>query len=70
MDHYFQIAPGLGSAEAPMLEGYSALSYMAAVTRRLRLGTMVTGVVYRHPGYLAKSDSSRLCSFAPRTLPI
>jgi alkanesulfonate monooxygenase SsuD/methylene tetrahydromethanopterin reductase-like flavin-dependent oxidoreductase (luciferase family) len=54
MDHFFQIR-GLGSADEPMLEGYSVLSYIAAVTQRARLGTLVTGVVYRYPGYLIKS---------------
>jgi F420-dependent oxidoreductase-like protein len=38
-----------------MLEGYSALSYLAAVTRRVRLGALVTGVIYRHPGILVKT---------------
>jgi F420-dependent oxidoreductase-like protein len=54
MDHFFQI-PVVGPAEEPMLEGYSALSYLAAVTKRARLGTMVTGVVYRYPGILVKT---------------
>jgi len=40
MDHFFQI-PYVGEADEPMLEGYSALSYIAAVTQRARLGTMV-----------------------------
>src|SRR5260370_23898755 len=38
-----------------MLEGYSALAFMAAVTSRAKLGTMVTGAVYRYPGILAKT---------------
>jgi F420-dependent oxidoreductase-like protein len=38
-----------------MLEGYSALSYAAALTERITLGTMVTGVTYRHPGILLKT---------------
>ena len=38
-----------------MLEGYSALSYLAAVTERVQLGTLVTGVTYRHPGVLVKT---------------
>jgi alkanesulfonate monooxygenase SsuD/methylene tetrahydromethanopterin reductase-like flavin-dependent oxidoreductase (luciferase family) len=54
MDHFFQIR-GVGQPEEPMLEGYSALSYLAGVTQRVRLGTLVTGVVYRHPGILVKT---------------
>ena len=38
-----------------MLEGYSVLSFVAAKTERLRLGLLVTGVTYRHPGLLAKT---------------
>jgi F420-dependent oxidoreductase-like protein len=60
MDHFFQIGGRdpqsfLGPAEDDMLEGYSTLSYLAAVTRKARLGTMVTGVIYRHPGILVKT---------------
>ncbi|MFL5805058.1 MAG: LLM class F420-dependent oxidoreductase [Roseiflexaceae bacterium] len=54
MDHFFQI-PVVGPPEEPMLEGYSALSYLAAVTKRAKLGTLVTGVIYRHPGILVKT---------------
>lgn len=54
MDHFFQISM-VGPAEEPMLEGYSALSYAAALTERITLGTMVTGVTYRHPGILIKT---------------
>jgi F420-dependent oxidoreductase-like protein len=54
MDHFFQIPP-VGPAEQEMLEGYSALSYLAGVTERVKLGTLVTGVTYRHPGILAKT---------------
>lgn len=54
MDHFFQI-PLVGPAEQEMLEGYAALSYLAAVTERVKLGTLVTGVTYRHPGVLAKT---------------
>jgi F420-dependent oxidoreductase-like protein len=57
MDHFFQIPP-VGAAELDMLEGYGALSYLAAVTRRATLGTMVTGVTYRNPGVLVKSVST------------
>ena len=54
MDHFFQIQ-GVGQPEEPMLEAYTTLGYLAGQTRRVRLGTMVTGVVYRHPGLLAKT---------------
>ena len=53
MDHYFQIEAA-GAAADPMLEGYTALGYVAGVTRTLRLRVLVTGVTYRHPGLLAK----------------
>jgi F420-dependent oxidoreductase-like protein len=45
----------VGPAEQEMLEGYSALSFLAGHTKRARLGTMVTGVTYRHPGVLVKT---------------
>ncbi|MET7480055.1 LLM class F420-dependent oxidoreductase [Streptomyces sp. NPDC005648] len=53
MDHYFQMEFN-GGAEDPMLEAYSTLSYLAAHTSTVRLGALVTGVTYRHPGLLAK----------------
>lgn len=55
MDHMFQITPGLGPADAPMLEAYSALNFLAGVTSRARLGAMVTAVTYRVPGHLLKA---------------
>jgi F420-dependent oxidoreductase-like protein len=54
MDHLFQI-PMVGAAEQEMLEGYAGLAWLAGVTRRAKLGTMVTGVTYRHPGVLIKT---------------
>jgi len=54
MDHFFQIGM-IGAPEEPMLEGYSALSFLAGVTKRVKLGTLVTGVIYRHPGLLVKT---------------
>jgi F420-dependent oxidoreductase-like protein len=53
MDHYFQIRM-IGPPELPMLEGYTTLAYLAGQTRQIQLGTLVTGVHYRHPGLLAK----------------
>jgi F420-dependent oxidoreductase-like protein len=54
MDHFYQVGQGYGAPEEPMLEGYTALANMAAVTRNVKLGTMVTGSFYRHPGVLVK----------------
>lgn len=53
MDHYFQME-GFATAHDPMLEGYTSLGFVAALTKRMQLGLMVTGVTYRHPGLLAK----------------
>src|SRR5438874_2656491 len=54
MDHFFQIR-NVGTAEEPMLEAYTTLGFLAAHTRSAGLGTLVTGVTYRHPGILAKT---------------
>ena len=53
MDHYFQMEH-FATAHDPMLEGYTSLGFVAAVTKRMQLGLMVTGVTYRHPGLLAQ----------------
>jgi F420-dependent oxidoreductase-like protein len=58
MDHFFQIRVTGQPPESPMLEAYAALATMAAVTRRIRLGTLVSSVSYRHPGVLIKIVSS------------
>ena len=53
MDHYFQMEE-FADRHDPMLEGYTALGFLAGRTERIRLGILVTGVTYRHPGLLAK----------------
>jgi F420-dependent oxidoreductase-like protein len=57
MDHFFQIR-GIGLPELEMLEGWSTLAFAAGVTNRIKLGTMVTGVTYRHPGILVKTATT------------
>jgi F420-dependent oxidoreductase-like protein len=57
MDHFFQIR-GVGPAEDPMLEGMTALGFMAAITKRARLGLMVGGIHYRLPGLWIKSTTT------------
>ncbi len=53
MDHVYQIA-NVGPRTDPMLEAYTLLGGIAARTRAVSLGTMVTGVTYRNPALLAK----------------
>jgi F420-dependent oxidoreductase-like protein len=57
MDHFFQIGY-LGPSEREMLEGWSALAFAAGRTNRIKLGTMVTGITYRHPGILVKTATT------------
>jgi F420-dependent oxidoreductase-like protein len=53
MDHFFQIG-SVGTPEDDMLEAYTTLGFLAAHTKRARLGTLVSGVHHRHPGVLIK----------------
>jgi F420-dependent oxidoreductase-like protein len=57
MDHFFQIR-GVGRTEEPMLEGMTTLGFMAAHSQRARLGLMVGGVHYRHPGLWVKATTT------------
>jgi F420-dependent oxidoreductase-like protein len=57
MDHFWQIGPP-GSELEPMLEGWTTLGYMAAHSQRARLGLMVGGVHYRHPGLWVKAATT------------
>jgi F420-dependent oxidoreductase-like protein len=54
MDHWFQMEQRAPATD-PMLEGYTSLGFLAAQTKRLKLGLLVTGVTYRYPGLLAKT---------------
>ncbi|MCC6615667.1 MAG: LLM class F420-dependent oxidoreductase [Anaerolineae bacterium] len=58
MDHFFQLGGWAGPDEDPMLEGYSTLSYLAGLTERVKLGTLVTGVIYRYPAVLVKTATT------------
>lgn len=49
-DHFYPI---FSDSAGPCLEGWTTLTALAQATRRLRLGTLVTGIHYRHPAVLA-----------------
>ena len=53
MDHFYQL-PLLGPPDAEMFEAYTLLGALAARTKKVKLGTLVTGVTYRNPAILAK----------------
>jgi F420-dependent oxidoreductase-like protein len=50
-DHFIALGP---DPSAPVFEGWAMLAAMAEATKGTRLGLMVTGNLYRHPGVLAK----------------
>ena len=53
MDHFHQIQ-FVGTPEDPMLEGWTIISMLAGITTKIKLGTLVTGIIYRYPSVLAK----------------
>ncbi|MDX1870602.1 LLM class F420-dependent oxidoreductase [Mycolicibacterium sp. 120266] len=56
-DHFFQMED-IGAAQDPFLEGYTCMGYLAALTQRITLTMLVTGVTYRYPGVLAKTATT------------
>jgi F420-dependent oxidoreductase-like protein len=62
MDHLFQLGTRYGiihgPVEDPMIEGYSTISYLAGLTKQIRLGLLVTCCFYRNPGLLVKTVST------------
>jgi F420-dependent oxidoreductase-like protein len=53
-DHFIQ----LRGWEQPILEGWLTLAYLAAATTTIQVGTLVTGVTYRHPAILVKQATT------------
>ena len=54
MDHFYQI-PGVGPDTDPMLEAVRRLPPSPERRRPFDSGTLVTGVTYRNPAFLAKT---------------
>jgi F420-dependent oxidoreductase-like protein len=57
MDHFHQIQ-NVGQVQEPMLEGWTTQSVVAGFTSKIRLGILVTGIVYRYPSVLAKMGAT------------
>jgi F420-dependent oxidoreductase-like protein len=62
MDHLFQLGEQYGEVhgpvDAPMLEGWSTIAYLAGLTRQIHLGIAVTCAFSREPGLLIKVAST------------
>jgi F420-dependent oxidoreductase-like protein len=53
-DHLLQADPS-STLDEPMLEAYTTLGFLAAMTTRIRLGTMVTAATFRAAALLIKA---------------
>jgi F420-dependent oxidoreductase-like protein len=49
-DHFYPI---FGDPEGPCLEGWTSLAALAQATQRIKVGSMVNGMPYRHPAITA-----------------
>lgn len=58
MDHFFQLEDMIGPAEDPMMEAYNVLGFLAAHTKKVTVGPLVAGVIYRNPGLLVKAATT------------
>jgi alkanesulfonate monooxygenase SsuD/methylene tetrahydromethanopterin reductase-like flavin-dependent oxidoreductase (luciferase family) len=54
MDHLFQLGGAFGEKTAPLPEAYTTLSYVAGLTKNIKLGVLVTNNILRYPGVLVK----------------
>ena len=54
-DHFYPIR---GDTDGPCLEAWVTLSALSQATNRIRVGTMVNGMHFRHPAVLASMASS------------
>jgi F420-dependent oxidoreductase-like protein len=58
MDHFFQLGGWLGEPETEMIEGYTTLGFFAGITEKVKIGLLVSGVIYRHPALVIKMVST------------
>ncbi len=58
VDHFVAVPMTGTPPDAPIFEGPTVLSALAAHTSRIRCGTLVVGNTYRNPGMLAKTAAT------------